>query len=168
MQPIGHRGNVVTYVGVKRGTPIAEHFRLIAGPCLESARKLRGATIGRYILTAHALELGLKAFLAKQGLTRKELAKKPYEHNLDRLYREAVKRGLKLEKHGLDPDVEYAIAKLNEYWKSALLRYDVELMKQLPQCDALFPFINALLDASAPSSGKCSSVTALRASPRLC
>ena len=115
-------------------------------------RKLRGGSIGRYILTAHALELGLKAFLAKQGVTKKELAKKPYEHNLDHLYREAVKHDLKLEEHGLDPgfipDVKPTIAKLNEYWKSALLRYDIELIKQLPNCAGLFPIIDALLAAS--------------------
>src|SRR5262245_47249739 len=43
------------------------------------------ATRGKYIRTAHALELGLKAFLAKHGFSKKKLIN-GYSHNLDRLY----------------------------------------------------------------------------------
>jgi hypothetical protein len=37
---------------------------------------------GEYILTLHALELALKAFLAQQGLSSKKLRSKPFRHNL--------------------------------------------------------------------------------------
>jgi len=88
-------GSVVTWL--EPGEPCAQ-FCEIASHCLEDAKKLDKlahgwASSAEYILIAHALELSLKAFLAKRGLSEKELRNEPYGHNLDSLYDEAVKRG---------------------------------------------------------------------------
>jgi hypothetical protein len=104
-------------------------------------------SIGKYILTAHALELGLKAFLAKHGVTKKELSS---DYRLDRLYREAVHYGLDLS---FIPEVVHTISWVNKFHnQGALLRYDAGT-RELPQCDTLFPIIDAVLDASTASRG---------------
>jgi hypothetical protein len=69
--------------------------------CLEDAKKLdefsKGYnSVGEYILIAHALELSLKAFLARHKLSEKALRNEPYRHNLDNLYKKAVELGLRL------------------------------------------------------------------------
>jgi hypothetical protein len=175
MKPTSIRGNVITHLGddLNLDTPagLSKGFLKIARECLEDARKLddlsprfepaldgadipdealqRLDTRGKYILTAHAIELGLKAFLAKHGVTEKKLK----THDLHCLYTAAVK------KHGLKllpsiADAKGTIAWVNEYHdKGALLRYS-DKTKSLPQCNTLFPIINALLAASAPSSGR--------------
>jgi hypothetical protein len=69
-------------------------LRFGAGECLTGAKKLDAGfpdLTGEYILTFHALELALKAFLAKSGVTNDEL-RKTYGHNLVELYKEACKR----------------------------------------------------------------------------
>jgi hypothetical protein len=162
MKPTRIRGADTWQVG--DDDDLSSEFLNIARECLEDARELddrsprfepapdadipdeamlRLDKRGKYILTAHALELGLKAFLAKHGLTKKELSNH-YCHNLDRLYSEAVKRGLDLSSIS---DVKDKIAWINEYHdKGALLRYSDET-KLLPQCSTLFPIIDAILIA---------------------
>jgi hypothetical protein len=176
MKPTSIRGAVITHVGDDNNlnTPagLSRGFLNIARECLEDARilhnlspsfepaldvtdipdeaLLRLDTRGKYILTAHALELGLKAFLAKHGFSKKKIIN-GYSHNLDRLYSEAVQRGLDLSSI---PEVQHKIAWLNEYHdKGALLRYSDETKSLLP-CNTLFPIIDALLLASEPSSAK--------------
>ena len=97
-----------------------------------------------YILTFHALELALKAFLAKNGLTNNELWK-THGHDLDSLYGEARKRGLSIS----FPNVAVTIEWVNEYHdKGALLRYDFENPRALPMCETLFPIVEAILVAT--------------------
>ena len=88
------RGNVSTrlVVGIDPATNVgrAKAFRYGGGECLYGAQKLHDGfpdLTGEYILTFHALELALKAFLAKCGMLNGALAKKPYGHNLRNLYR---------------------------------------------------------------------------------
>lgn len=45
----------------------------------------------------HALECGLKAFLAHAGIDEKALGKAPYSHNVINLWEETSARGLNLE-----------------------------------------------------------------------
>lgn len=100
---------------------------------------------GEYILTFHALELGLKAFLAKSGLSNDELRKKPFSHNLVNLYGEACKRGLSISLHKVEETIEW----INEYHdQGALLRYDFAQTRELPMCATLFPIVQAILAAS--------------------
>src|SRR4051812_33242707 len=50
-------------------------------------------TTGGYILAFHATELALKSFLAKCGVSEKDLKQK-YRHNLVKLFTDAVANGL--------------------------------------------------------------------------
>jgi len=161
MRPTGARGRTFTFMEVDA---LSNGFLSIARECLEDARKLdacspqfqplggttdenplRLETTGKYILTAHALELGLKAFLAKRGFSEKQLAN-DYRHNLDRLYSEAVEHGLSSIRED-----KHTIAWINEYHDNgAVLRYSATT-KTLPACNTLFPIIDAILAAaSAP------------------
>ena len=96
----------------------------------------------RQILAFHALELALKAFLAKQGLTREMLRNKPYGHNLDRLYSDAVQRGLSLPAHSKE-----LIAAVNEYHSAHIIRYEFATTRRVPTCKSLFPIVEAILAA---------------------
>jgi hypothetical protein len=96
----------------------------------------------RQILAFHALELALKAFLAKHGLTRKTLRNKPYAHDLDRLYSDAVQRGLSLPAHSKE-----LIAAVNEYHSAHIIRYEFTTTRRLPTCAKLFPIVEAILAA---------------------
>ena len=97
------RGNVSTrlVVDIDANTDAgrAKGFRNGADECLWGAQKLNdgfASLTPEYILTFRALDLALKAFLAKSGLTNAELRKKPYCHNLNNLFAEACKRGLEV------------------------------------------------------------------------
>jgi hypothetical protein len=68
-----------------------------ASECLMAAMELdRGFSdrTGEYIVTFHAIELGLKAFLIKCGVPEWGLREKPYGHDLVCLYNMAKQRGL--------------------------------------------------------------------------
>jgi hypothetical protein len=133
-------------------------FYEIAAYCLEDAKTLDALSEGwaspaEYILIAHALELSLKAFLAKHGLKQEQLWKKPYGHNLDNLYDTAV------VDHGLDlssiPDAKRIIAWVNEYHSGGdpirhALRYAPET-RRLPGASVVFAIIDAILLAAGAS-----------------
>jgi hypothetical protein len=93
--PIGSVVSLLVPDFPKTPAGLSETFCTLATPCLEDAKKLDEYSegynsIGEYILIAHALELSLKAFLARHEVTEEELRKDPYGHNLDRLYEKAV------------------------------------------------------------------------------
>lgn len=146
------RGNVSTrlVLGIDPNTDEgrATAFRYGAGECLLGARKLdegMGNLTGEYILTFHALELGLKAFLAKSGLSNRALRTRPYRHNLLNLYDEACRQGLVLSIQ----DARNLIEWVNEqHDEDALIRYDFTKTRELPACATLFPIVEAVLAAS--------------------
>jgi hypothetical protein len=50
----------------------------------------------RYFLLCHAIELALKAFLTRQGVTMRRLKQLDLRHDLENLLREAISSGLAL------------------------------------------------------------------------
>ena len=56
--------------------------------------------------TFHAIELGLKAFLAGKGLIEEKLRNKPFGHNLVELHKEAKANGLRLSTPYADELIE--------------------------------------------------------------
>ena len=50
----------------------------------------------RYFLLCHAVEMGLKAFLASRGVSIEKLEEKPFGHHLDRLMNRAARKGLNI------------------------------------------------------------------------
>jgi hypothetical protein len=122
-------------------------LRYGAGECLIGAKKLDEAfpdLTGEYILTFHALELALKSFLAKNGVSDHDL-RRQYGHDLVSLYNEACQHGLAVS----FPDIDNAIVWINEFHsRGALLRYDFANMRELPMCSTLFPLVEVILAAS--------------------
>src|SRR5262249_13508851 len=146
-----YRGDSVTWLSndIDANTPagLCEALGLGAEICLTGAKKLDPLSSGwdlpdRQILTFHALELALKAFLAKQGLTRETLRNKPYRHDLDRLYSDAVQREL-----SLPPGSKELIAAVNEYHNAHIIRYEFAITRTMPTCATLFPIVEAILAA---------------------
>ena len=146
------RGSVstrlVTGIDPKTDGGRAKAFLNGAGECLIGAKKLDDGfsnLTGEYILTFHALELALKSFLAKSGLTNQQLKRKPYGHNLVNLYAEAQTRGLSISL----PDAEHLIKWSNEFHDGdAFVRYEFTITRELPMCAVLFPLIEEVLSAS--------------------
>jgi hypothetical protein len=144
-------GDTVTWLSndIDPKTPagLCEALRTGADICLTGAKKLEASSPGwdlpdRQILAFHALELALKAFLAKHGVTRETLRKKPYGHDLDRLYSEAVQRGL-----SLPPRSKELIAAVNKYHSANIIRYEFATTRILPTCKTLIPMVEAILAA---------------------
>jgi hypothetical protein len=76
---------------------LSQAYALGANECLIAAKTLDDRVpdlSGEYIVTFHAIELGLKALLIKQGMSADELRRHPYGHDLVRLYEAAKQRGL--------------------------------------------------------------------------
>jgi hypothetical protein len=141
----------VWIANIDTSTPqgLSTAFRHGATECLLNAEALEKSNTahltGHYIVTLHAIELGLKAFLAKNGLTAIELSRKPYGHDLVALYSEAVRRGLFVAV----PDINKTLEHLNQYHgKGAILRFNFSDTRELPLCSDLFPIISALVNAS--------------------
>jgi HEPN domain-containing protein len=145
-------GDTVTWLSNKHIDPdtpagLCKALGIGADICLIGAKKLDAASSGwdlpdRQILAFHALELALKAFLAKHGLTRETLRKKPYVHDLDRLYSDALKRGLSPL-----PGSKELIAAVNKAHNAHIIRYELATTQTVPTCKSLFPIIEAILAA---------------------
>ncbi len=117
--------------------------------CLMSAKELERGFLsnftGEYILTFHAIELGLKAFLIKCGECETTLRRKPYGHDLVKLYEKA-------KEHGLCPnvaDIENLLMRINEWHNDrAKIRYDFTRQRTLPACATLFPLAEVIINAT--------------------
>jgi hypothetical protein len=119
-------------------------FSDFARICQEDAMRLEDCSQGytspgAYILIAHALELSLKAFLAKHQLSEKELRSR-YGHDLDCLYNKAIEVGLHLSV----PNPKKTIARVNKYHSENALRYDLST-RTLPAGSAVLEVIDAIL-----------------------
>jgi hypothetical protein len=161
--PLGARGNVVTHLppqGLDRDTPegLSATYFYIGMECASDAGKLSKASphfplVGQYILSCHALEVSLKSFLAREGLSEKKLRCVRFGrgHDLIALYDEAVKRGLDFSQF---PDARAIVNVFNQYhYKldddkdeciSFALRYDAGA-KVLPSCETLLKITGYIL-----------------------
>ena len=114
-------------------------YALGAADCLDAALRMNqghGDRTPEKILTFHALELGLKAYLISQGIRPERLARRPFGHDLDGLYVEANKRGLQLQYR----EAAYMLEWINE-WHSegAKIRYDFVSQRDLRWDLSFFP-----------------------------
>ena len=115
--------------------------------CFYAAQKLDDElqdTVGEYILIFHALELGLKAYLAKHGYSDKQLRQKPFRHDLVTLCAKAREHGLSIAVHESDALIKW----LSESYNS--LRYDFTETREHPMGQVLFPIVAEVLYASQP------------------
>jgi hypothetical protein len=139
--------------GIDPSTPdgLSRAFAHGAIECLVAARELdKGFSdlTGEYIVTFHAIELGLKAFLIKHGMTETMLRSKSYRHDLVKLYGAARQYGMSL---GL-PDVDDLLAWINEWHSDGVkIRYEFASQRTLPVCATLFPLAEAIINANRPA-----------------
>jgi hypothetical protein len=95
------------------------------------------------------LELGLKDFLIEKGCKPKELARKPYGHDLEQLYSEAQAAGLVLRFEL----VEYMLEQIHEWHNGpARVRYEFAEEKTLPMCEVVFPLVKEILRRTKEAS----------------
>jgi len=127
---------------------LSKAVALGASECFMAARKLDEGfsdQTGEYILAFHAIELGLKAFLIKQGVAARDLRKKPYRHDLVVLHKAAKTHGLSLSIDDVDKMLEW----INEWHNDQVkIRYEFTKERTLPMCATLFPMIEAIISAS--------------------
>lgn len=91
-------------------------------------------------LTAQSLECLLKAFLSHNGLSEKDLAKKPFGHDLEHWWSESIKRGFPFEMPDWCPI-------LNAGHRSLKYRYPMKLRgHSLPDTTFLYEQLRAILE----------------------
>jgi hypothetical protein len=144
MRPV-HSVTQLPGYGPILSTP-AGRYRLEASRCLSAAKTLEkhhyANETPHYVILFHAIELGLKAFLIKDGMSIEELRKSPYGHNLQSLYREASKRGLYLDDSQFEPMIDW----INK-WGGVKIRYEFDTARDLPTCADLCPLAEAIIAA---------------------
>ncbi|AZG76702.1 hypothetical protein [Methylocystis rosea] len=126
---------------------LSRAFRIGACECLTGAHMLDkdfDNSTGGYILTFHAIELGLKAFLLKQGHSLESLRKKPFGHDLVELFDAAKKSGLTLNFEHADEMISW----VNEWHSTVMIRYEFTQHRELPICAELFTLAHEILDWS--------------------
>ena len=144
-----HASTVTRIRSIDPTTPagLSRAFAEGAGECLIAAETLNKSfpdLTGEYIVTFHAIELALKAYLLKHGVNLEELRKRPYGHDLSQLYGEAVRLGLAL----VDPDAGKMIDWVNEWHcDDVKIRYEFVTQRTLPMCATLFPLVKSILVA---------------------
>ena len=90
--PTTLRGNVTTYLPLSEldhstAEGLSKNYFYVALGYRNDAKILHERDpqfggLGKYMLAFHALEVGLKPFLAKKGLSEKELSRRPFGHDL--------------------------------------------------------------------------------------
>lgn len=102
-------------------------------------------------LAGHALELYLKAYLLAKGRSAKELARRPFGHNLVELCLASQNEGLVLSPESVD-----AIASLSRDYGEApyVFRYPVVGKRRLNILEGLVELMDEMRQATFPSVNK--------------
>ena len=120
---------------LERAEEFLEAFRQLPIP------ERRWISWPRYFLLCHAIELGLKAFLASRGVQETEL-RRDFAHKLDALMREALCKGLNGHV-GILAAGELRL--LDEAHKKHWARYPREERKPVLMIDNYEPYVAELL-----------------------
>lgn len=130
------------------GQGLAQAYRIGAGELLADARLLlenmfSSNRTGNYIITLHAIELGLKAFLLARGYTEKQLTGKPFGHDLEKLYAAAKLCELQLD----TPNAGELITWCTEWHSRRVkIRYQFAEQRTLPLCESLVPLASEIIN----------------------
>lgn len=103
-----------------------------------AAAKKTDSSLVRTYLLGHAIELYLKAFLLRSGLTISDLKKK-FGHNLKKLLNEAKEKNIE-KIVGISPQLVDDISKLNALYPETLRYFSLSCLFTQPQ----FPALNRL------------------------
>jgi hypothetical protein len=125
---------------------LAMAYKIGAGECLADSRVLLADSFsdrtGHFIITLHAIELALKAFLIARGYTETDLKGRSFGHDLEKLYAAAKASGLKLD----TPNADELIAWTNEWHSTGVrIRYEFVEQRTLPLCETLVPLASEIL-----------------------
>jgi hypothetical protein len=124
---------------------LAKAFAIGASECLADAKSLQESwsdRTGQFIITFHAIELGLKAFLISIGRTEMELERRPFGHDLVALYDAATGGGMAIG----TPNAKDLIEWINEWHcHRAKIRYLFTAERTLPICETLFPLAGEII-----------------------
>ncbi len=137
-------------VDVSTPQGLAHAYAIGAGECLKDAQVLQEQTFsdrtGHYIITLHAIELGLKAFLISKGYTEEILSSRPFGHDLVELLKAAIAKGMVLT----TPKADALIACVNEWHcKDVKIRYEFTKERSLPMCKVLIPLATEIIQKTA-------------------
>jgi hypothetical protein len=129
---------------------LAKAYAIGAGEILADARALNenqfSDRTGHFVITMHAIELGLKAFLIARNYTEETLRHRPYGHNLAELLKTAKAEGLILTTPYADELVEW----INEWhYDDVKIRYQFAEERSLPMCEVLFPLASEIIQKTA-------------------
>jgi hypothetical protein len=129
---------------------LAKAYAIGAGECLADAQRLQQELFsdrtGHYIITFHAIELGLKAFLIGKGYEEESLRSKPFGHNLGELLKAAKAKGLVLT----TPHAGELIEWINEWHCDGVkIRYEFTEDRALPMCEVLLPLASEIIQKTA-------------------
>jgi hypothetical protein len=121
-----------------------------AGEFFEAFRQLpvpagRPISWPRYFLLCHAVEIGLKAFLALHGVPIAKL-RKDFAHKIDPLMREALSKGLNIGTLAASE-----IMQLDEAHSKHWSRYPRQESKPVFVIDAFEPYVRELLQVLSTS-----------------
>ncbi|SFQ01440.1 hypothetical protein SAMN05216330_113122 [Bradyrhizobium sp. Ghvi] len=148
------------------GQGLAMAYKIGSSELLADARlllkdKFASSRTGNYIITFHAIELALKAFLIARGFTEKAFEGEVIRPRPQQLYAAAKANGLKLE----TPNADDLIAWSNEWHAEGVkIRYEFSEQRTLPLCDALVPIASEIINKIIWSTR----VTTLNADDTVC
>jgi hypothetical protein len=139
-------------VDVSTQQGLAQAYALGAGEFLADSLRLQDGfadRTGHYVITLHAIELGLKAFLISKGNAEETLRAKPFGHDLVELHKVAKANGLVLTTANADALIEW----INEWHCHGVkIRYEFREERKLPTCEALYPLAKEIIQkTSLPS-----------------
>jgi hypothetical protein len=137
-------------VDVSTQQGLAHAYAIGGGECLKDAIVLQDQLFsdrtGHYIITLHAIELGLKAFLISKGYSDETLSARPYGHDLVKLLETAKANGMILA----TPNADALIACVNEWhYKGVKIRYEFTKTRSLPMCAVLIPLATEIIQKTA-------------------
>ena len=123
--------------------------------------QLRWISWPRYFLLCHAVEMGLKAFLASRGVSIEKLEEKPFGHHLDRLMNRAARKGLNIGTAATE------LIKLSDAHTNHWARYPHDIGKAVFAIETFEPRVEELLEAVSQAIWRVHAADPARLGPSL-
>ncbi|OBQ74974.1 hypothetical protein [Mesorhizobium erdmanii] len=135
-QPLGHFAGEL----LKRGRSYYQAFQIIA------ERHDVGLSYPAYFLLAHAVEVILKSYLAFKGVSKLDMRRKPFGHDIDYIFSECERRGLVITDQLMKP-LAGGLGHINQDYD---LRYPTGFNLSIAGPKHYIPPVDALLAVIAP------------------
>ncbi|TPK90553.1 hypothetical protein [Mesorhizobium sp. B2-4-17] len=147
-QPLGNfAGELLT-----RGRSYYQAFQIIA------EQEQPGLSYPAYFLLAHAVEVILKSYLAFKGVSKREMGRKPFGHDIDYIFSECERRGLVITDELMKP-LAKGLAHINQDHD---LRYPTGFNLSIAGPKHCTSSVDALIAAIAPVVEQAASIAQIR------